>query len=330
MSGSAPLPSNRPQGTAREKDEGPFERPRYWGAKTRSNHWAHADELDIGRYPKVKPLSYLQEAKLVQQAQAGDVDVRNRLWRLHLRLAFSVANRFRIEPHDLPDAVQEAAMGLLPAIMRFEVQRYNSFSTYAWHWLAQRLHRFLMKNGYAVRAPSNLHRAYQVFCRGLSRCRSAADWFDWRDDWLSTDPGLYDRLLHLHSVAHPGPLQDAAELPCSMPHPIAALCRAELRTRVREAVSRLPDRERDIIVRRYGMGTGEPETLETIACGLRVSKERTRQLQHKAEVRLRRWLRNELDEPRPADTPDSTAPAKNADPSEVNLPPAHPNATNET
>ena len=270
----------------------PKESPRTWQKTTNRNYWAKLDPLDFARFPVVKPLPYLEESRLFERAQNGDIDARNTLWRQHLRLAFSVVNRFHLPQSLLADAIQEAAIGLVAAIERFDVHRYLAFSTYAWHWMEQRVRRFLIDNRYGVRIPAYLHGEYHRFKRGLRRCRSRADLFDWREEWLSSNPKLFDHLSRFHRLAHPRSMDDAVDLACHMPDPVSTIQREDVQALVRTTVDRLLAREAYIIVRRYGLD-GEPKaTLKEIGQEIGLTRERVRQLELETLDDLRRDLEN--------------------------------------
>ena len=270
------------------------EPPRGWQTPARWNYWAKLDPLEFARYPALKPLPYLEESRLFQRAQRGDIDARNTLWAQHLRLAFSVVNRFHLPPALLADALQEAAIGLVSAIDRFEVHRYVAFSTYAWYRMEQRVRRFQTENRYAARIPAYLYTEYQRFRVGRHRCRSRADLFDWREEWLSAHPKIFDRLSRFHGLAYPRPLDDAADLACPHPGPGEATEESEVLKLIAAAIDALPRRKHHIIIRRYGLD-GEPEqTLGEIGDTLDLTRERVRQLQNNAEVALREKLRRHL------------------------------------
>lgn len=266
------------------------ESPRSWKQATNRNYWAKLDQRDFAKFPAVKPLSYLEESRLFEQAQNGDIDARNILWRQHLRLAFSVVNRVHLPESLLADAIQEAALGLVVAIQRFDVHRYNAFSTYAWHWMEQRVRKFRIDHQYGARIPAYLYQEYGRFRRGLRRCRSRADWFDWRDDWLSSAPDTFERLSRYHALSHAGPLDDAGEIVVDDNDPATVIEHLEELTLVRTTVDELEQREAHIIVRRYGLDDEPEATLKQIGHEVGLTRERVRQIETQALVRLREYL----------------------------------------
>src|SRR5689334_9946041 len=108
-------------------------RPTWMKSRSRRNYWATFDPSEFAAFPKLEPLPYLKECRFIERAQTGDVEARNIVWTHHLRLVYSVANQFNFHENDLPDALQEGAIGLSRAVARFEIHRYAAFSTYAWY-----------------------------------------------------------------------------------------------------------------------------------------------------------------------------------------------------
>lgn len=254
------------------------------------NYWADDDLRDVVQYPRLKPLPYLREVRLIERAQHGDTDARNLVWTHHLRLAMSVVNRFHVPRHLLADALQEAAIGLERAIMRFEVHRYTAFSTYAWFWIRQRVHRFLQYRRYLTPVPAHLHRPFVRFCVERARCDSGGAWLAWRQRWNDENADEYELMLSLFRLAHPERLSRRPRLSDPQAGPEFRSLRAEATRVVHAELDELPDRVRTVLVRRYGLD-GQPErTLEEVAQEIGLTRERIRQIQEAAEVRLRNRL----------------------------------------
>ena len=111
----------------------------------RYNHWRKRNPDEFVSYPKLNPLPYLKESRLIQLAQQGDIKARNEVWMHYARLVLSVVNRFSIPDRLLADAIQEGSLGIKRAIEKFEIERFHSFSTYAWRWIYQYIQRFWLK-----------------------------------------------------------------------------------------------------------------------------------------------------------------------------------------
>lgn len=257
----------------------------------RRSYWADPALHEAISCPRVKPLGYLTEARLIERAQQGDIAARNTVWRSHLRLAMSAINEFHMPRPLVPDAFQEAAIGLEQAIMRYEVRRFLSFSTYAWYWIVQRVRRLVASQGTPIRIPAHLHRTFAHFCHERKSCRSPGEWFDWFDSWSSREPARFTNLARIYYLAHDPPgemdlLAHAAGEDRYQP------LDADEKRLIRAALRALSKRERSILERRFGLDAQDEVTLETIAQELGVTRERVRQIQEEALRRLGPRLRS--------------------------------------
>jgi RNA polymerase sigma factor (sigma-70 family) len=254
----------------------------------RSNHWATRNPDDFVRYPRLEPLSYLIESKLIERAKAGDIEARNDVWMHYARLTLSVVNHFRIPDHLLPDAIQEGCIGLTRAIQKFEIERFNSFSTYAWRWIYQYVQRFLVDNVLPLRLPSYLFPEYMRFRRELRECKAPGDENALMARWHRKNPRLYARIIRVHSVIHmvPSHLLERRQHPCS--HDEEFVEHPNWDSVCREALQTLHERERSILQKRYGLYGGKPMNLREIGDEMHLTRERIRQIQDKAEKKLRR------------------------------------------
>jgi RNA polymerase primary sigma factor len=253
------------------------ERSRFRSDRKR-NHWARLDPDEMTLLPKYKPLPYLKEAKLIQAAQNGDVAARNEVWLRNARMVLSVANQFHIPPSLLPDAIQEGNVGLCRAIEKFDVERLNAFSTYAWTWIWQRIRLFLTRRGFSIPIPAHLFTPY------LKHRRTLNGLLPGRDGEPNQAPDA--RLVRIHALVSS---ESLSQLPRSE-HPPGRTYDEErqeaIASVVENALSALTARQRKIVVRRYGLLGGRPRTLEQIGQEMGVTKERIRQIQKVAERRL--------------------------------------------
>jgi RNA polymerase sigma factor (sigma-70 family) len=234
----------------------------------------------------LEPLPYLKESRLIQAAQEGDIAARNEVWMHYARLVLSVVNSFRIPESMLADAIQEGAIGLHKAIKKFEIERYNSFSTYAWPWVYQYVQRFLVSNLFSPRIPSYLFRDYMRFQRELRCCIEPGDEAALFSKWRNINRKLYKRIIQIHNANNAMPLQFLGA--ASHPEVFDRNEQDEVDRKAicHEAIRSLENRDQKIINMRYGM-SGEPEmTLKRVGQELGLTRERIRQLQVQAEALL--------------------------------------------
>jgi RNA polymerase sigma factor (sigma-70 family) len=202
---------------------------------------------------------------------------RDRLVRQNLRLVYREVFRYRGSWLDLADLIQEGCIGLIEAAERFDPERGVRFSTYAVPWIRQAVDRAAQRHQHVVRIPR----------------RVATKTGD--------DPGETPRADLLPAASLDLVVEGEERLADSLPDPTADPERdaihAVLIKSLAAALNRCPEREREVIIRRYGLAGEPPQSLEAIAGALGVCRERVRQLEAAALRRLR--LCEGLTDPRP-------------------------------
>jgi RNA polymerase primary sigma factor len=273
------------------ENETPVRRLRRARGKTKRSYYAiKASRLSV-QLPRAVPAGFLTQARLFKLAKEGDVSALQSLWLMHARLAYTVANRYRLPPQDVADAIQSALIGLRRAIHLFDLGRETEFSTYAYHWLRQAILRHRSYQQYFIAIPAHLYADFCRFNREIDNAMDRVAWFESRARWLEEKSSTYEITRGLYRLANPVSLRKplpakGARAVCPL-HALLTKERAEL---IDRALARLPDRERLILILRYGL-KGNPElTLEEVGARLRLTRERVRQIQVIAEARIRSTL----------------------------------------
>ena len=249
----------------------------------RSRLLAPEEELDLGRL-----------------AMAGDARARERLIERNLRLVVSVAKRYRGMGLPFEDLIQEGNLGLIKAAQRFDPDRGNRFSTYAIWWIRQAIGRAIEDKGRAVRLP--VHTGEKT--RKAARTRNELSATLGREPtdeevaeklgWLTSGVrAAIDLLADVASLDQPVGGEDGStelgefiedERASEVPE---AVIREMENTLLKEWIGEMSDRERHVLVRRYGLDERDPATLAELGAELGITRERVRQLQRSAEWRLR-------------------------------------------
>jgi RNA polymerase primary sigma factor len=245
-------------------------------------------------------LTHEEEIDLGRRARAGEEEARDELIERNLRLVVSVAKKYRGMGLPFGDLIQEGNIGLIKAVEKFDPERGWRFATYATWWIRQAVQRAVADKGRTIRVPVHMGekmrkmaRVYNELSAELSRDptdEEVAERLGWDVDRVrdvkSAIPDATSLNRPLSSDEDSSELGDFIE--DERESGVASEVVRELETRrLMESVKRLPERQRRVLIRRYGLGGEEPATLADLSEELGVSRERVRQLQREAEVMLR-------------------------------------------
>ncbi len=277
---------------------------------------------EIGRYPL---LTSQQEVELAMQMEAGvraqsrigdeglseedrsflnhEIDIgdaaQKQLVQSNLRLVVALARRYVGRGMALLDLIQEGNVGLMRAVERFDYRRGFKFSTYATWWIRQAISRAIADQGRTIRMPihvldsvNKLTRAQREMTQAMGRAPS----LDELAIELDIEPG---RVAELQRIAQDtvsletpvgededGTLGDLVEdLESDRPADVATF--SSLQDQLAMALEGLNEREREVLIMRFGLADGRMRTLEEVGSHFKVTRERIRQLETKALAKLR-------------------------------------------
>jgi RNA polymerase primary sigma factor len=241
----------------------------------------------VGRRPL---LSAAEEVTLAKRVERGDPEAKRRLIESNLRLVVAVAKHYRNLGVPLADLVQEGALGLMRAVDGFDYRRGYKFSTYAIWWIRQAIRRAVSNGARTIRVPVHVVERRRQLTKAASRLETALGRRPTRAELaVATHIPLakVDEALDAPSVGVSLNIlvgdDEATELvelvpDPRIPDPAVAFEREATRRCVRQALVLLPEREREIVVRHFGLD-GPPRTLEEIGRELGLTRERVRQLE---------------------------------------------------
>jgi RNA polymerase primary sigma factor len=256
-----------------------------------------------------KLLTAVEEKKLSRRVAKGDRDARRQMIEANLRLVVNIAKRYITRGLPLQDLIEEGNLGLIRAVERFKASKGCRFSTYATYWIRQSVERAIINQSMAVRLPIHvnhdlykMHRCTVEFEKLYKKKPSATE--------LAERMGVTGRYLKKLTTINGKCVSFDAVLGTETTEtlldrieddkvqtPFEVVGDCDRSKHLRRFVALLDDIEKTVINLRFGLD-GERETLERVGKRFGVTRERVRQIEAKALLRLKAFMaEEELDSP---------------------------------
>lgn len=226
-------------------------------------------------------------------------DARTRLIRANTRLVISIAKKYYGQGLDFLDLIQEGNVGLLVAVDKFDHRRGNRFSTYATWWIRQGVTRALANHGRTIRIPAHLNGAIRKIYQATQQMEQKQGRPPTPEELAEFLRMPVDRVRWLMDISRPllyleQPRGEDSDMKLGdyvpddrIPEPPDAVAKRMLPEQINQILQKLTPREAYILRMHYGLEGAEPLTLKEIGEIFGLSRERIRQLEKGALLKLR-------------------------------------------